>query len=97
MSQDLFEAPDYFLMDELLTEEHKLIRDAARKWVKKEISPIIEDACQKAKFPNQIIKGLGEIGAFGPYIPSKYGGADLDQISYGLIMQELERVLDPKK
>ena len=91
MSQDLFEAPDYFLMDELLTEEHKLIRDAARKWVKKEISPIIEDACQKAKFPNQIIKGLGEIGAFGPYIPSKYGGADLDQISYGLIMQELER------
>ena len=91
MSQDLFQAPDYFLMDELLTEEHKLIRDTAREWVKKEISPIIEDACQKAKFPNQILKGLGEIGAFGPYIPSKYGGAELDQISYGLIMQELER------
>ena len=59
--------------------------------MKKEISPIIEDACQKARFPNQILKGLGEIGAFGPYIPSKYGGAELDQISYGLIMQELER------
>jgi glutaryl-CoA dehydrogenase len=78
-------------MDELLTEEHKLVRDAAREWVKREVSPIIEDACQKAEFPNQIINGLGEIGAFGPYIPSKYGGPELDQISYGLIMQELER------
>ena len=91
MLQDLYQAPDYFLMDELLTEEHKLIRDAAREWVKREVSPIIEDACQKAEFPKQIIKGLGEIGAFGPYIPAKYGGSGLDQISYGLIMQELER------
>jgi len=91
MSQDLYQAPDYFLMDELLTEEHKLVRDTAREWVKREVSPIIEDACQKAEFPNQIINGLGEIGAFGPYIPSKYGGSELDQISYGLIMQELER------
>ena len=91
MSQDLFQAPDYFLMDELLTEEHILIRDTAREWVKKEVSPIIEEACQKAEFPKQIIKGLGGIGAFGPYIPTEYGGAGLDQISYGLIMQELER------
>ncbi|MBC8266823.1 MAG: acyl-CoA dehydrogenase family protein [Flavobacteriales bacterium] len=91
MSQDLYQAPDYFLMDELLTEEHKLIRGAAREWVKREVSPIIEDACQKAEFPKQIIKGLGEIGGFGPYIPVEYGGAGLDQISYGLIMQELER------
>ena len=91
MSQDLYQAPDYFLMDELLTNEHKLIRDTAREWVKKEVSPIIEDACQKCEFPKQIIKGLGEIGAFGPYIPEEYGGSGLDQISYGLIMQELER------
>jgi glutaryl-CoA dehydrogenase len=91
MSQDLYQAPDYFLMDELLTEEHILIRDAAREWVKREVSPIIEEACQKAEFPKQIIKGLGEIGGFGPYIPVEYGGAGLDQISYGLIMQELER------
>ena len=56
MSQDLYEAPDYFLLDELLTEEHKLIRDAAREWVKREVSPIIEDACQKAEFPKQIVK-----------------------------------------
>ena len=91
MSQDLYQAPDYFLMDELLSEEHKLIRDAAREWVKRAVSLIIEEACQKAEFPKQIIKGLGEIGAFGPYIPSEYGGPGLDQISYGLIMQELER------
>ena len=91
MSQDLYEAPDYLLMDELLTEEHKLIRDSAREWVKREVSPIIEEACQKAKFPKRIIKGLSEIGAFGAYIPAEFGALGLDQISYGLIMQELER------
>ena len=91
MKPDLFTSPDYFHLDELLTEEHRLIRDTSREWVKKEVSPIIEDACQKAKFPNQILTGLAEIGAFGPYIPAEYGGAGLDQISYGLIMQELER------
>lgn len=91
MKPDLFQAPDYYLLDELLTEEHKLVRDSARAWVKREVSPIIEDYAQKAEFPKQIIKGLGEIGGFGPYIPVEYGGAGLDQISYGLIMQEIER------
>ncbi len=91
MKPDLFEAPDYYLLDELFTEEHKLIRDAARAWVKRDVSPIIEEAAQKAEFPKSIIPGLAEIGAFGPYIPVEYGGAGLDQISYGLIMQEIER------
>jgi glutaryl-CoA dehydrogenase len=91
MKPDLFEAPDYYQLDDLLTEEHKLVRDAAREWVKRDISPIIEDYAQKAEFPMQIINGLAEIGAFGPYIPMEYGGAGLDQISYGLIMQEIER------
>jgi glutaryl-CoA dehydrogenase len=91
MSQDLFQAPDYYNIDDLLTEEHQLIRQAARDWVKRDVSPIIEEAAQKAEFPKSIIKGLSEIGAFGPYIPEKYGGAGLDQISYGLIMQEIER------
>ncbi|SHI39068.1 acyl-CoA dehydrogenase family protein [Algibacter luteus] len=91
MRPDLFEAPDYYNLDELLTEEHKLVRDAAREWVKREVSPIIEDYAQKAEFPKQIIGGLAEIGAFGPYIPMEYGGAGLDQISYGLVMQEIER------
>jgi glutaryl-CoA dehydrogenase len=91
MKPDLFEAPDYYNLDELLTEEHKLVRDAAREWVKRDVSPIIEEAAQKAEFPSSIIGGLAEIGAFGPYIPEEYGGAGLDQISYGLIMQEIER------
>jgi len=91
MKPDLFEAPDYYQMDDLLSEEHKLIRDAARQWVKRDISPIIEEYAQKAEFPKQIIDGLAQIGAFGPYIPEEYGGAGLDQISYGLIMQEIER------
>ncbi len=91
MGQDLFQAPDYYQLDELLNEEHKLVRDAAREWVKRDVSPIIEEYAQKAVFPDQIISGLAEIGAFGPYIPEEYGGAGLDQISYGLIMQEIER------
>ncbi|GGZ56296.1 MULTISPECIES: acyl-CoA dehydrogenase family protein [Mesonia] len=88
---DLFQAPDYYHIDDLLTDEHKMVRDAARDWVKREVSPIIEDAAQKAEFPKSIVNGLAEIGAFGPYIPEEYGGAGLDQISYGLIMQEIER------
>jgi glutaryl-CoA dehydrogenase len=88
---DLFESPDYYLLDELLTEEHKLVRNSVRDWVKKEVSPIIEDYAQRAEFPKQLIKGLGEIGAFGPTIPVEYGGGGMDYISYGLIMQEVER------
>ena len=91
MKPDLFEAPDYYNLDDLFSEEHKLVRDAAREWVKRDVSPIIETYAQKAEFPKQIIGGLAEIGAFGPYIPETYGGAGLDQISYGLIMQEIER------
>ncbi|MCE2613950.1 acyl-CoA dehydrogenase family protein [Flavobacteriaceae bacterium D16] len=91
MKPDLFEAPDYFNLDDLLSEEHKLVRDAARSWVKRDVSPIIEEFAQKAEFPEQILNGLAEIGAFGPYIPEEYGGAGLDQISYGIIMQEIER------
>ncbi len=91
MAQDLFQSPDYFNVDELLTEEHKMIRDTVRAYVKKEISPIIEDYAQRAEFPQQIVKQLGELGCFGPTIPEQYGGGGLDYISYGLMMQELER------
>ena len=91
MRTDLYQGHDYYNLDDLLTEEHKLIRETAREWVKKEVSPIIEDAAEKCEFPRHLLSGLGEIGAFGPYIPEEYGGPGLDQISYGLIMQELER------
>lgn len=91
MAQDLFQSPDYFKVDELLTDEQKLIRQSVRDYVKKEISPIIEDYAQRAEFPEQIVKQLGDLGCFGPTVPQKYGGGGLDYISYGLMMQELER------
>ena len=91
MRTDNYQHHDYYLVDELLSEEHKLIRDTVRAWVKKEVTPIIEDVCQKATFHKPWIKGLAEIGAFGPFISEEYGGAGLDYIAYGIMMQELER------
>lgn len=91
MGADKFQFHDYYLSEELLTEEHRLIRETVRSFVKKDISPIIDDYAQRAEFPKHIVPGLAEIGAFGPYIPEEYGGPGLDQISYGIIMQELER------
>ena len=93
MSVDQFQAPDYYLLDDLLTEEHKLVRDACRDWVKREVSPIIEDAAQEAKFPKQLLSGLAEIGAFGPYIPEQYGGSDLGFLTFGVILEEIGRQL----
>ena len=88
---DLFESPDYYQLDELLSEEQRMVRSAIRDYVKKEISPIIEDHAQKAIFPIQIVKQLGDLGCFGPTVPVEYGGGGLDYISYGIMMQELER------
>ena len=88
---DNFQSPDYFGVDELLTEEHKMVRESVRNYVKQSISPIIEDYAQKAEFPEQIVKQMGELGVFGPTVPEQYGGGGLDYISYGLMMQELER------
>ncbi len=91
IKEDNFQSPDYFLVDELLTEEQKLIRDSVRSYVKQHITPIIEDYAQRAEFPRHIVKELGELGCFGPTVPQQYGGGGLDYISYGLMMQELER------
>ena len=88
---DLFSAPDYYDLDDLLSEEHLLVRDAARAWVKKEVSPIIEEYSEKAECPVFLYKGMAELGALGPSLPQKYGGGGMDEITYGLLMQELER------
>jgi glutaryl-CoA dehydrogenase len=88
---DVFQHPDYYLLDELLSEEHKMVRDATRDWVKRSVSPIIEEYAQRAAFPEHLVKEMGEVGLFGPYIPEEYGGPGLDHISYGLMMQEVER------
>lgn len=86
-----YKSPDHYLVDELFTDEQKLVRDATRDWVNREVIPIIDEACQKHEFPRHLVKEMGKLGAFGPFIPEEYGGAGMDQISYGLIMQELER------
>lgn len=88
---DTFESPDYYGLDDLLATEHKLVRQAVRDFVKKEISPIIDDYCQRAAFPVHLVKRFGDLGVFGPFVPEAYGGGGLDYISYGLMMQELER------
>lgn len=89
--KDTFNHPDFYAIDDLLTEEHKLVRDSVRSYVKRELSPIIEECAQTNYFPSHIVKQLGDAGCFGPQIPVEYGGGGLDYISYGLAMQELER------
>lgn len=88
---DMYNHPDYYLMDELLTEEHKLVRNMVRDYVKKELSPIIEDMAQQAKFNYEMVKQLGDLGCFGPQLPVEYGCGGMDYITYGIMMQELER------
>ncbi|MBK9270863.1 MAG: acyl-CoA dehydrogenase family protein [Saprospiraceae bacterium] len=88
---DLYEGHDYYAVDELLSEEHLMARSAVREWVKQEVSPIIEEYSNKATCPTHLFKGLAEIGAFGPSIPTEYGGGGMDETAYGIIMQELER------
>ena len=91
VKDDRYQSHDYYQIDELLTEEHLLARDAVRTWVKQEVSPIIEDYANRAACPKHLFKGLGEIGAFGPSLPAQYGCGGMDEIAYGIIMQELER------
>jgi glutaryl-CoA dehydrogenase len=91
LKQDRYDQPDFYAIDDLLTEEHKLIRSSVRDFVKREISPYIEDWAQNAHFPYEMVKKFGEIGAFGPTLPTEYGCGGLDYISYGIIMQEIER------
>lgn len=88
---DHFESPDFYSTDDLLSDEHKLVRSSIRDFVKREISPYIEEWSQNAHFPYEIVRKFGEVGAFGPTIPTEYGGGGMDYISYGLIMQEIER------
>ncbi|MEM9260406.1 MAG: acyl-CoA dehydrogenase family protein, partial [Bacteroidota bacterium] len=89
--EDPFQFHDYFNIDDLLEDDHKMARSAVRDWVKAEVSPIIEDAAMRGKCPTHLFQGLAEIGAFGPSLPVEYGGGGMDEIAYGVIMQELER------
>lgn len=88
---DRFQFHDHYLVEDLLSDDHRMAREAVREWVKQEVSPIIEEYSEKAECPKQLFKGLAEIGAYGPSLPVKYGGGGMDEIAYGVIMQELER------
>jgi glutaryl-CoA dehydrogenase len=89
--EDRYQAHDYYEIDELLAEDHILARQSIRDWVKQSVSPIIEDYAHRAACPVHLFKELGEIGAYGPSLPVQYGGGGMDEIGYGIIMQELER------
>ena len=81
---------DYFNIGELLGEEHLLIRDTIRDFVRSEILPTIDQKAQDHEEIPDLMKKLGSIGALGPFVPNVYGGAGLDYMAYGVIMQELE-------
>jgi glutaryl-CoA dehydrogenase len=89
--EDRFQGHDYYQIDELLSEDHLMARGAVREWVKQEVSPIIEQYYEQGLCPTHLYKGLAEIGAYGPSLPVEYGGGGMDEIAYGIIMQELER------
>ena len=91
MKKDNFKSPDFYSIDTLFNEEQLLVRNAVREWVKENVSPIIEECALSGSFPDHLIVKLAEIGGFGGFLPSKYGGAEIDYTSYGLMMQELER------
>lgn len=86
-----FRHPDYFLLDELLTDEEKAIRDTIRDFVTQEVLPVIEEYNQKMEFPFHLVSKMADLGIFGPTLPPEYGGMGINNITYGLIMQELER------
>jgi glutaryl-CoA dehydrogenase len=88
---DQFQGHDYYGIDDLLSEEHLLAREAVRSWVKQAVSPIIESHFEAGTTPKHLFNELAEIGAFGPSLPLEYGGGGMDEMAYGIIMQELER------
>ena len=88
---DNFKGVDYFNTESLLTQEEIMIRDTVRIFVSKEVLPLIEEHYSKGKFPMHLIPQMAEIGLLGPNLPEEYGCAGLNNVAYGLMMQELER------
>ncbi len=86
-----FHGVDFYNLDGLLSEEERAVRDTVRGWVDDNLLPIIGDCYVEGKFPKQLIPGMAELGLFGANLPEEYGCAGLDNVAYGLIMQELER------
>jgi glutaryl-CoA dehydrogenase len=86
-----FQGVDFFDLDELLSDEERMIRDTVREWVEEQVMPVIQEAYIERRFPRDLIAGMGELGMLGANLPEAYGCAGLNNVAYGLIMQELER------
>jgi len=86
-----FEGIDFYDIESLLSEEERMVRDTIRSWVEDRLMPIIGDAYINRRFPKELIPEFGELGVLGANLPEKYGCAGLNNVAYGLIMQELER------
>jgi len=86
-----YESLDLYQIDSLLSEEEKMIRESVREWVDGKVMPIIEEAYQNAQFPIQLVREMGSLGMLGANLPAEYGCAGINNVAYGLIMQELER------
>ncbi|HKK94507.1 MAG TPA: acyl-CoA dehydrogenase family protein [Longimicrobiales bacterium] len=86
-----FEGVDFYDLDSSFSEEERMIRDTVRQWVEDRVMPIIGEAYIERRFPRDLIPEMGELGMFGANLPEEYGCAGLNNVAYGLIMQELER------
>jgi glutaryl-CoA dehydrogenase len=86
-----FEGVDFYQLDRLLSEEERAVRDTVRAWVDEHLMPVIGECYIEGRFPKQLIPGLADLGVFGANLPEEYGCAGLNNVAYGLIMQELER------
>jgi glutaryl-CoA dehydrogenase len=86
-----FSGVDFYQLDTLLSEEERAVRDTVRAWVDDQLMPLIADCYIEGRFPKELIPGLAELGVLGANLPEEYGCAGLNNVAYGLIMQELER------
>ncbi len=86
-----FEGSDFYDIDALFSEEERMVRDTIRDWVEDRLLPIIGEAYVNQRFPTELIPEIGELGVLGANLPEEYGCAELNNVAYGLIMQELER------
>ena len=86
-----FQGIDFYDLDALFSEEERMIRDTVRDWVEDRLMPVIGEAYHKRRFPTDLIPELGELGVLGANLPEQYGCAELNNVAYGIIMQELER------
>jgi glutaryl-CoA dehydrogenase len=86
-----FTAPDYYQMDGLLQDDEKMVRETVRDWVDEAVLPVINEHYQKGEFPGQLVPQMGDLGLLGANLPERYGCAEVNNVAYGLMMQELER------